>query len=291
MVLLWPVLLLRDYGLREGGYLSYRCGGVCSSSLHTLTSASDLQRTGTWRNPAWRTHVDNAPRTVTHKLVLVVVGLPWSGKTTLMARAHQRQNGRISSVDIGDNMRTSVVCTPSDADVIVQSLDISRGLQRGHSLYHGADVVAVCFSLVRTLPNFREPDKEPERDNFKSLASPDVNSMGLHGDDYLVKAWVREVQYHAPNARVIVVGTKCDYGNVRRRLIEISTDDDTLQSRKLLRPVSFGVEMVRELNAYAYLEVSAQSGQNVEQLFPVVLEAFFGKEATSRQSKSKCITQ
>jgi Ras-related C3 botulinum toxin substrate 1 len=73
--------------------------------------------------------------------------------------------------------------------------------------------------------------------------------------------WHPEIQHHAPNIPIILVGTKLD----------LRDNEATLESlrQKRMEPVSFheGIERAREIGAYKYLECSALNQRNLKSVF------------------------
>ena len=87
--------------------------------------------------------------------------------------------------------------------------------------------------------------------------------------------------------RVVVVGCKSDY-RLGRRASPLKYDgnagDDAVVSQTP-RPFAWGVQMAREVDAYAYIETSALTGQNVDMLVPLLLEAAFAHDKTAKTKK------
>ena len=98
--------------------------------------------------------------------------------------------------------------------------------------YPGTDVFFVCFSLVS--PNSFE--------NVKTR-------------------WIPEIILHMPNAKIILVGTKLD----------LRDDPNTIQNlaERKLEPVSYerALKMQKEIGAYKYIECSALTQKNLNQVF------------------------
>lgn len=105
----------------------------------------------------------------------------------------------------------------------------------------------------------------------------------LHHDDVLVKAWVRELRHHRPDARVVVVGCQSDYRT-------------SMQPPRPLRPFKWGIQVAREVNAYAYIEVSALTAQNVKELLSLLVMAETAVKASAVEASAtvqhvkKCTT-
>ena len=89
--LLWPVLLWRDYGLREGGRERYRyrsCGqDGRSRAADAQRTHRELRATGVWRNPVWYPSVVDLPPNTSREVKLVFTGATESGKTAIVVSA------------------------------------------------------------------------------------------------------------------------------------------------------------------------------------------------------------
>ena len=98
--------------------------------------------------------------------------------------------------------------------------------------YPQTDVFLICFSIV----------SPPSFDNVKSK-------------------WYPEIEHHAPNVPIILVGTKLD----------LREDPPTLDSlrQKRMEPVSYeqAVQTSREIKAHKYLECSALTQRNLKTVF------------------------
>jgi len=101
--------------------------------------------------------------------------------------------------------------------------------------YPGADVVLLAFSLVT-------------KTTYESIQ----------------EKWYPEVEHYIADVPIILVGTKLD-------LRENEIPDP---STGLFDPVSHeeGKELMKEIGAHAYVELSAKTGDNLESLFQKVLE-------------------
>ena len=77
----------------------------------------------------------------------------------------------------------------------------------------------------------------------------------------LESSWLPVVRSQNPNLPVILVGTKKDLISPLRPMIDPSIPQN----------------LVKDNNLQGYIEVSAESGENVEQTFIMLLEAMLGK--------------
>ncbi|OAL65592.1 cell division control protein 42 [Trichophyton rubrum] len=98
--------------------------------------------------------------------------------------------------------------------------------------YPQTDVFLICFSIV----------SPPSFDNVKAK-------------------WYPEIEHHAPNVPIILVGTKLD-------LREDKATADALRSKKM-EPVSYeqALAVAKEIKAQKYLECSALTQRNLKSVF------------------------
>lgn len=118
--------------------------------------------------------------------------------------------------------------------------------------YPQTDVFLICFSIV----------SPPSFDNVKAKVR--VASTPRLEDDIADNSplqWYPEIDHHAPNIPIILVGTKLD----------LREDAATLESlrQKRMEPVSYEQALVcaREIKAYKYLECSALTQRNLKSVF------------------------
>ncbi|KZZ93301.1 RacA [Moelleriella libera RCEF 2490] len=121
--------------------------------------------------------------------------------------------------------------------------------------YPQTDVFLICFSIV----------SPPSFDNVKAK-------------------WYPEIDHHAPNIPIILVGTKLD----------LREDGATLDSlrQKRMEPVSYeqALSCAREIKAYKYLECSALTQRNLKSVFDEAIRAVLNPrpQASNKTKKSKC---
>ena len=77
----------------------------------------------------------------------------------------------------------------------------------------------------------------------------------------MVLQWYPEIEHHAPNVPIILVGTKLD-------LREDKGTADSLRSKKM-EPVSYeqALAVAKEIKAQKYLECSALTQRNLKSVF------------------------
>lgn len=73
--------------------------------------------------------------------------------------------------------------------------------------------------------------------------------------------WYPEIEHHAPNVPIILVGTKLDLRDDRATA-------DSLRSRKM-EPVAYeqALAIAKEIRAHKYLECSALTQRNLKSVF------------------------
>ena len=98
--------------------------------------------------------------------------------------------------------------------------------------YPQTDVFLICFSIV----------SPPSFDNVKAK-------------------WFPEIEHHAPNVPIILVGTKLD-------LREDRVTMDSLRQKRM-EPVSYeqALQASKEIRAHKYLECSALTQRNLKSVF------------------------
>ncbi|EZF70663.1 hypothetical protein H105_07108 [Trichophyton soudanense CBS 452.61] len=118
--------------------------------------------------------------------------------------------------------------------------------------YPQTDVFLICFSIV----------SPPSFDNVKAK-------------------WYPEIEHHAPNVPIILVGTKLD-------LREDKATADALRSKKM-EPVSYeqALAVAKEIKAQKYLECSALTQRNLKSVFDEAIRAVLNPRPTQKP-KRKC---
>ncbi|KAK9775156.1 putative Ras-related protein ced-10 [Seiridium cardinale] len=120
--------------------------------------------------------------------------------------------------------------------------------------YPQTDVFLICFSIV----------SPPSFDNVKAK-------------------WYPEIDHHAPNVPIILVGTKLD-------LREDPATMESLRSKRM-EPVSYDQALVcaKEIRAVKYLECSALTQRNLKSVFDEAIRAVLNpRPQPTKQKKSKC---
>ena len=116
--------------------------------------------------------------------------------------------------------------------------------------YPQTDVFLICFSIVSP------PSFDNVKAKVRSEEPPKLDHKAL-----IIRQWYPEIDHHAPNIPIILVGTKLD----------LREDASTLDSlrQKRMEPVSYEQALVcaKEIRAYKYLECSALTQRNLKSVF------------------------
>jgi len=117
--------------------------------------------------------------------------------------------------------------------------------------YPQTDVFLVCFSLVSP-------------SSFENVRAK----------------WYPEINHHAPNTPMILVGTKLD----------LREDRDTIEKlrEKRMSPISYqqGTQMARDIQSVKYLECSALSQKGLKNVFDDAIRAVLAPPKKVKQSKN-----
>ncbi|CAI4210997.1 unnamed protein product [Parascedosporium putredinis] len=95
--------------------------------------------------------------------------------------------------------------------------------------------------------------------------------------------WYPEIDHHAPNIPIILVGTKLD-------LREDPSTLDALRAKRM-DPVSYDQALLcaKEIKAHKYLECSALTQRNLKSVFDEAIRAVLNPRPVQvKQKKSKC---
>jgi Ras-related C3 botulinum toxin substrate 1 len=119
--------------------------------------------------------------------------------------------------------------------------------------YPQTDVFLICFSIA----------SPPSFDNVKAK-------------------WYPEIEHHAPNIPIILVGTKLD----------LRDDQDTIDNlrNKKMEPISYelGLQTAKEIRAARYLECSALTQRNLKSVFDEAIRAVLMPRPVQQRKQRKC---
>lgn len=125
-------------------------------------------------------------------------------------------------------------------------------------------------------------------DRLRPLSYPETDVMlvcfAIDSPDSFYNAfdkWIPEVKHFRPNTPFILVGTKAD----------LRDDTDTLSKLKRVRqnPVTLqeAVEMAERTKAAAYIECSAQTRENVKEVFQTAVNATLNRKKNKKLMKMR----
>lgn len=119
--------------------------------------------------------------------------------------------------------------------------------------YPQTDVFLVCFSIVSP-PSF----------------------------DNVTAKWYPEIEHHAPNVPIILVGTKLD-------LRDDPVAKEGLRQKKM-EPISFerANEVKKEIGAVKYIECSALTQRGLKTVFDEAIRAVLSPRPVTQKKKGKC---
>ncbi|KAJ5819797.1 Small GTPase superfamily Rab type [Penicillium riverlandense] len=118
--------------------------------------------------------------------------------------------------------------------------------------YPQTDVFLICFSIV----------SPPSFDNVQAK-------------------WFPEIEHHAPNVPIILVGTKLDLRDDR-------ATTEALRSRKM-EAVSYeqALAVAKEIRAHKYLECSALTQRNLKSVFDEAIRAVLNPRPAAKSGRSR----
>jgi len=177
----------------------------------------------------------------------VIVGDGAVGKTCLLISYTSNAFPHEYVPTIFDNYRANVKV---DGKVVSLGLWDTAGQEDYDRLrplsYPGSDVILICYS---------------------------TNSH--HSLENVTTKWLPEIQQHAPNAPVILVGTKSD----------LRQDADPNKRTGLVqRPEA--EQVAKKINAVKYMECSALTQNGLKELFEECIRAALQKQTRSKEKKT-----
>lgn len=119
--------------------------------------------------------------------------------------------------------------------------------------YPQTDVFLICFSLV----------SRPSFDNVKAKVDAvlAISSTRLTSSSQ----WAPEIEHHAPNVPIILVGTKLDLRDDKATV-------DALEAKNM-KPIDYktGMDMRKDIKAQKYVECSAFTQMNLKSVFDAAI--------------------
>jgi small GTP-binding protein len=184
---------------------------------------------------------------------LVVVGDGAVGKTTLLMRYRENKFPTKYVPTVFENYYKAVVHEGIEVNLGLWDTAGQEEYDRLRSLsYHDTDIVLLIFSV----------------DSPTSL-------------DNLSAKWEPEVSHHCEGTPIMVVGTKADLRDNAHTIASLKESDR--------HPVTVeeGNAKARELDAFAYMECSALSGEGVAEIFSAALQEVLTRKGYLRGGGKK----
>ena len=159
--------------------------------------------------------------------------ISWGVHTNRVRRLPKTPVVRLLNVCSFDNYSASVMVDGKPISLGLWDTAGQEDYDRLRPLsYPQTDVFLICFSIV----------SPPSFDNVKAK-------------------WYPEIEHHAPNVPIILVGTKLD----------LREDRGTIEALRIkhMEPVSYeqALQVSREVRAHKYLECSALTQRNLKSVF------------------------
>jgi len=118
--------------------------------------------------------------------------------------------------------------------------------------YPQTDVFLVCFSVIA-------------QSSFENVKTK----------------WVPEIQHHAPNVPIVLVGTKSDLRKDDSMAKQLASRNQAMVT------VESGHRMAKEIGAVSFLECSALTQEGLKQVFDDAIRAAMA--GTTKPTKKKCV--
>lgn len=175
-----------------------------------------------------------------NRIKAVVLGFNWVGKTTLLIRYKRKQ--------LPESYTPTVVDTDPPEEIVINNKLWSMSVWDTF----GSE------EHIRLRPLFF-----PESSVF--LICFDVSSRERF--EYAESQFVTEVKHHSPRVPIVLLGTKIDL-----RYDEI-VQQQLRDKNKSMVSEAEGHALAKKIGAVKYVECSAVSGQNVDEVFRIVADA------------------
>ena len=124
--------------------------------------------------------------------------------------------------------------------------------------------------------DFWDTAGQEEYDRLRPLSYPGTDIFLLYFSvdnpnsfENLETKWLPEVRHHCPRVPLFVVGTKTDLRNDERVIADLKATGQSPVTYKM------GVELAKRIGALKYVECSAVTGHNVQEVFFEIVEEYF----------------
>ena len=98
-----------------------------------------------------------------------------------------------------------------------------------------------------------------------------------HSFDNVKSKWWPEIQHHAPNVPIILVGTKGDLRNDESMRTQLASKGLGVVSQEAAR------ERMKEIGAVSYMECSALTQEGLKNVFDEAIRASMNKKAPAKK--------
>ena len=188
------------------------------------------------------------------QLKVVVVGDGTVGKTSMLISYTTNSFPEKYVPTIFDNFNS--ICLYNNQPVNLSAWDTAgqEGYEQLRTLsYPQTDVFLICFSVI-------------SQTSFNNVKNK----------------WVPEVKHYAPDAKIILVGTKKDLRN--------NMDTINKLQEQFLKPIfeEQAIEMVNEIGAFCYCECSALTQQGLSGIFDQAIKSVFSVDKNTKKKKKNC---
>lgn len=225
--------------------------GGCRKSSKKFAFRPDILLSSFILRPAFQFSMASVPST--QSLKCVVTGDGAVGKTCLLISYTTNAFPGEYIPTVFDNYSASVMVDGKPISLGLWDTAGQEDYDRLRPLsYPQTDVFLICFSIV----------SPPSFDNVKAK-------------------WFPEIEHHAPNVPIILVGTKLD-------LREDKGTMDALRSKRM-ETVSYeqALAVSKEIRAHKYLECSALTQRNLKSVFDEAIRAVLNPRPIGKPKKER----
>jgi len=187
---------------------------------------------------------------------LVVVGDGTVGKTCLLIAYTSNSFPEEYVPTVFDNYSANVMVDGKTVSLGLWDTAGQEDYDRLRPLsYPSTDIFLICFSLVTPV-------------SFNNVKSK----------------WAQEVTHHCPDAKILLVGTKCDLKDDKEIVDKLAKEGQSPISQSL------GENMAREIKALGYMECSALTQKGLKNVFDEAIKAVvFPPKKKGKGRKGDCL--
>lgn len=97
--------------------------------------------------------------------------------------------------------------------------------------------------------------------------------------------WYPEVHHHCPEAKIVLVGTKCDLKDDQASLAKLAQSGQSPITQQM------GEQMAKEVGAVAYMECSALTQKGLKLVFDEAIKCVIFPKKAKGKKKGGCLIQ